>query len=160
VVATVEFEDAVLDRERGQVAGEGKVVFVSEEGRIEGRGFLFDERNSELTLKSEVVARLPMGRVVAGHAIVSLAPGGGESKSRVVKAAELTGGVVVTELRDKKAGTDKLEAQWARYRAEDGFLRLASSVDYWRGAERGRLDSETVEYVLGELKVPVGGKRE
>jgi hypothetical protein len=121
---------------------------------------MFDHGKSELTLKSEVVARLPMARVAAGHAIVSLAPGGAESKSRVVKAAELTGGVVVTELRENKAGVDKLAAQWARYRAEDGLPRFASPVDYWRGAERGRLDSETVEYVLGELKVPVGGKRE
>jgi hypothetical protein len=159
VVATLEFEEAVLNRESGQVSGEGLVVLVTEEGRIEGRGFLFDQGKSELRLKSAVVIRWPAARVAAAAARVSLAAGGEAGGGRVVKEAELTGGVVVTELGEAKLGMDRLEAEWARYDAADGLVRLASPVEYWRGAERGRLESETVTFSVGELKVPAPDKK-
>lgn len=159
VVARLEFAEANYDRARGVIRGAGDVRFASPQGDVSGTGFYYEPNTGELRLDSKVVVKLPQGKIDAAKAVVSLNPAPDAAGNIAIKRGVLSGGVVVTELADKKLGMDRIEADQGVYTADDGLLRVPPPVAFWRGAEEGRLDGGGVELRLGPVLIPAEGIR-
>ena len=153
-IARLEFADAVYDRARSVIRGDGAVYFRSAQGEVWGTGYSYDLAGGELRLDSKVGIRLPQGLVRASKGEVWLDPQADAAGNIEIRRAELSGGVEAGDLKDTKLGVDRAKAERASYTASDGLLRLPAPVDVWRKEERGRIDSESITFEIGPVVIP------
>lgn len=116
-IARLDFTGASYERASGMIRGAGGVRFASPQGAVSGTGFSYEMKTGELRLESEVAVDLPQGKISAGKAVVWLDPVPDAAGNIAIKRGELSGGIVVTELKDKKLGMDRIEADQANYGA-------------------------------------------
>ena len=151
VIGRLDFTGATYDRAGALIRGDGDVRFSSAQGDAWGTGFSYNLTTGELRLNSKVGIQLPQGLIHAAQSKVLIDPKGDAAGDIAIRRAELTGGVVVTELKDGKLGVDRIEAARANYDAADGLLRVPAPVDYWRGGEKGRLESDSITAKVGPV---------
>jgi hypothetical protein len=153
IIARLEFTEAVYDRARSVIRGDGAVYFRSAQGEVWGTGYSYDLAGGELRLDSKVGIRMPQGLIRAGKGEVWLDPQADASGNIEIRRAELSDGVEATELKDTKSGLERAKAARASYTASDRLVRLPAPVDVWRGGQQGRIDSESVTFEIGAVVI-------
>jgi hypothetical protein len=156
-VSRLDFDDAIFQRQRQQIAGDGHVIYRAPEGQIEGVGFRYEIPAAHLQLRSRVVLTTPNGSVSSQEGEAIMAQDKGKTVTGLVEA-RLKGSVLFTKAPGAKYDFDRAETASAVYTGADGILTLASPVTTWRGGEKSVLNAGEIQIVLGKLpnKTPGG----